>query len=97
MGKKISIVLLIILPFVLCIFAGIKLNDWLGNWTGAICATSILINIYVFLGSYYFYKSERFYLWIQRQDAILSLDNPICVGSLALRESVTYGRYSCQM
>jgi hypothetical protein len=67
MGRKISIVLVIILPLVLCIFAGIKLNDWLGKWTGAICATSIIINIYVFIGSYYFYKSERFYLWIQRQ------------------------------
>jgi hypothetical protein len=59
--------ILILLPLVLCVFLGIKLNDWFGKWTGAICATSIIVNIYVFIGSYYFYKSERFYLWIQRQ------------------------------
>lgn len=67
MSRKIFGTGVIVLPLFFGIIGAISFNDWFGRWTGAICGVSIVLNVYLFIGGYYFFKSERFYLWVQRQ------------------------------
>src|SRR5687768_2218415 len=67
MWGKVSIIFGLLVPVALVfVFHGI-VNTSYARMEGVVSVLAFLAAIYIGIAEYYYFKSERFYLWVQRQ------------------------------
>ena len=68
-GKVVFILILgsALLPWVAVLLYRKPINTFYSQTEGVFASLALLLSIYIGIAEYYYLKSERFYLWVQRQ------------------------------